>query len=204
MVFIPALNTVRVALDQIFGTQAMANILYFAATGGWDETSMTNLADDLIDWWKTQFVPIKNSASALTGVTVTDIETETGPSITVPVVSGGAGTADGPATPGNAAAVVTFRTAGRGRSSRGRNYIGGMDMDNIASVTDISTALASHLIADYEALDDVETANSCTHVVVSFYHAKAPRTVGLVQPVTAYTCDTAIDSQRRRLRGRGV
>lgn len=204
MTFIGALNTAKAVLEQLFGTQTLANILYFHRVAGWDETSMEDLGDALVTWWNATLQDMANSALSLTGVTVTDIETSTGPTVTVPVSPASAGGGEGPATPTNAAAVVTFRTAGRGRSSRGRNYVGGMDMDNIASVTDITSGLAAGLIAAYEDLSDVETALTCTHVVVSYYFDKAPRATGLIQPVTAYTCDTAIDSQRRRLRLRGI
>jgi hypothetical protein len=39
--------------------------------------------------------------------------------------------------------------------------------------------------------------------VVSFYHANAARTSGLAMDVTAITVDPNLDSQRRRLNGRG-
>lgn len=204
MAFIGAVNTVKAVLEQLFGTQTLANILYFTRTGGWDEATMEDLADALITWWDATLKTMANSALSLTGVTVTDVETSTGPTITVPVSPASAGGGAGPATPTNAAAVVTFRTAGRGRSARGRNYVGGIDMDNISSVTDITSGLAAGLIAAYEDLADVESALTATHVVVSYYFEKAPRATGLIQPVTSYTCDTAIDSQRRRLRLRGI
>lgn len=204
MAFIPALNTAKVVLEQLFGSQTMANILYFTLAGGWDEASLTALAEAARDWWIDNMQAHINAGSALTAVTATDVESETGPSVTVAVSPAEAGALTGAAIPTNCAIVVTFRTAGRGRSSRGRNYIGGLDADQLASNTDMNVPSLGNFTTAYEALSDVEVATGATHVVVSYYHEKAPRATGLVQPVTAVTADTHLDSQRRRLAGRGI
>lgn len=203
MAYIPALNTVKVVLEQLFGAQTMANIFYFAKETAWSESAMLDLLADMFTWWGDNIAPELNEAVGLIGGTVTDMTTSTAPSLELPQVPAILGEFTGPASPTNVAIVVTFRTAGRGRSSRGRNYIGGIDVDAVVSPTDIGSSAAADLVTAYGLLSGVESANSCTHVVASFHHDKAPRTTALLQPITAYTCDTAIDSQRRRLRLRG-
>jgi hypothetical protein len=202
--FISALNTAKVVLEQLFGSQTMANILYFANSAGWDEPGLTELAEAVRDWWIANMQPLINAGSALTAVTATDVESATGPTVTVPVSPAEEGALTGAALPTNCAIVVTFRAAGRGRSSRGRNYIGGLDADTLASNTDMNVPSLGNFTAAYEDLSDVELATGATHVVVSYYHEKAPRTTALVQPVQAVTGDTHLDSQRRRLAGRGI
>lgn len=203
MVYIPALNTVRVVLDQLFGVSELANIVYFLKAGGWNEGSMNDLAADMVTWWSENLAPILSDALALTGVTVTDLTTSSSPSISIPVVPVVPGQATTAEQATNVASVVTFRSANRGRSSRGRNYIPGITAGQMVSPTDVGTVFAGLLVDAYEALADVETENTCTHVVASFYTSGAPRVSALLQEVLNYTCDTALDSQRRRLRGRG-
>lgn len=204
MAFISAINTVKVVLEQLFGTSELANIVYFLKSGGWSEAEMTALLDDVETWWITYMQPYLGNALSLTGLTATDMSSATGPVVTKAVSPAevGAGTSDPQAA--NVTAVITFRTAGRGRSSRGRNYIPGLTQDVMDSVTDVLAGWCGYMIDAYEAFSDVEVANTCTHVVASFYHEKAPRATALLQPVTGYTMDTAVDSQRRRLRGRGI
>lgn len=204
MAYIPALNTVKVVLEQLFGSQVLANIIYFLMTGTPTEEIMDDLVLDVIDWWDDNIRTHLSNALSLTAVTGTDLTTESGATVTETLATPLAGAGTEEATPSNAATVVSFRTAGRGRSARGRNYVSGLTTAHTVSPTDISTSQAGALLAGYEALSAVETANSCTHVVVSKFHNKLPRASALIQPVTAYVCDTAIDSQRRRLRGRGV
>lgn len=203
MAYIPALDTVKVVLNQLFGNQALANILYFLHASGWSEATMEALADDIIAWWTTEVAPLVSGSLSLVGVDVTDLSSATAPTISVPVSPAETGQSAGSVKPGNAAAVCSFRTANRGRSGRGRNYVPGLDSNWGTSVTDITSASAANLVAAYEALADVELANSCTHVVASFQTAGAPRVSALLQPIVTYVVDTAIDSQRRRLRLRG-
>jgi hypothetical protein len=57
------------------------------------------------------------------------------------------------------------------------------------------------MVPDYIA-DDLPDA---VHVVVSRYHLGAPRVTGIATPVITYLAtDNNVDSQRRRLTGRGT
>lgn len=204
MAFITALDTAKVVLNQLFGSQELANIVYMLKSGGWTESDMTSLAADIEDWWTDEVAPFLSDALSLVGIDVTDMSADNAPTVHRTVSPAVAGQATGEPMPGNAAGVVTFRTENRGRSSRGRNYIAGLSPNTVENVNDVTAAFAAGMIAAYEALSGVEVANGCEHVVASFYHLKAPRSTALLQEVTSYSCDTAIDSQRRRLRMRGV
>lgn len=204
MAFISALDTVKVVLNQLFGTQELANIIYFLKSGGWSEADMTALAADIEDWWTDEVAPYLSTALSLVGIDVTNMETDNGTSITRTVSPAVPGQGSGEPMPGNAASVITFRTANRGRSARGRNYVSGLSPNTVENVNSVTAAFAAGIVAAYEALDTVETGNSCQHVVASFYHLKQPRPTAYLQEVLSYTMDTNIDSQRRRLIGRGV
>jgi hypothetical protein len=137
-------------------------------------------------------------------VYLTDLSSQTAPTVTV--VPGtnvlGSGTAD--PLPNNVALCVSFRTEGRGRSARGRNYISGHAETSLSGNT--FNATVSNGIRDaYEELLDATTyTGSWTWVVLSRFEDGVARAAGLVQPVTAVVLtDTTVDSQRRRLPGRG-
>jgi hypothetical protein len=108
------------------------------------------------------------------------------------------GTASGNATPANAAAVISWRTGALGRRYRGRTYLPGISESqqatstvNAAYITN-ATALAN-LIMGFTNGGGVVGVRS---VVASF--------VGQVLLDTLFfIIDTAIDSQRKRLIGRG-
>lgn len=69
--------------------------------------------------------------------------------------------------------------------------------------TEINASYMAALILTYLSLLDTPFTPDFELSVVSFYHLGAPRAGGLVQPVTAIGGDLFLDSQRRRLAGRG-
>ncbi len=67
----------------------------------------------------------------------------------------------------------------------------------------LATPLSDY-VSDYANLNgDIEDADFF-HSIVSYVEDGEPRVTGLVTPVTAYESDGVMDSQRRRLTGRGL
>lgn len=112
--------------------------------------------------------------------------------------------------PGNVTMSVSFRTALRGRSFRGRNYVAGLTEDQVAGNIFISTLSASWKAA-YEAIAAAIASTGWTWVVVSRFSGvdavtkePIPRAAGVTTPVlSVIVVDDFVDSQRRRLAGRG-
>jgi hypothetical protein len=115
----------------------------------------------------------------------------------------------GDPTPANVSLAVSFRTAGRGRSSRGRNYFVGFVDDQVtgnvvnnSDAVDIRNAYAALIAA-------AATANVSWVVVSRFSGVDAdgkpiPRAAGVTSLINAVSLvDNDVDSQRRRLNGRG-
>lgn len=97
-----------------------------------------------------------------------------------------------------AAAVITFRTANRGRSGRGRVYLGG-----VAEIGVVEGVLTGPYGASLEAVvENYRTgaaAEDLPLIVYSQFTANAPRVVGLAQPVVSVELRSNIlGSQRRR------
>ena len=107
------------------------------------------------------------------------------------------------AAPNSAALAVSFRTAARGRTARGRNYVFGMPQAYLVS-NSFSAPFVNGVQSAYNTLIGVAADNGYTWVVASRYENNAPRTSGLTRPVTAaVVVDEVLDSQRRRLPKRG-
>jgi hypothetical protein len=102
----------------------------------------------------------------------------------------------------NVTLAVKWQTGYAGRSYRGRTYFIGLTENNVTGDT-VAGAYASGLQGAFEQLmSDLDGAGFGMGVL-SRYHNNAPRTAGVLTPITSVSVDTVIDSQRRRLQGRG-
>lgn len=204
MPFVAAPNTLEARLRYNIGTQLIENTLYFQGSAGVTPTLATTLGNNLIGWWNTNFKTATTNAMALDQVYITDLTSQT--SFTVSVVTGlpSVGGSSTDALPFNCAMCISFRTDHRGRSGRGRNYVAGLtEADQIASV--ITSTRVSAAVAAYTTLKGAGTFTpGLEWVVVSRFSGGVPRAQALVQPITTVLAvDSIIDSQRRRLPGRG-
>jgi len=211
MPFVPVANTVEVELRFLLDGQHIENTLYFEIGIAPDPSNMTTLLNNVESWWIDNVAPLCSASLSLVELVATDLTTATGPQVTVAPVGGDPGGLGQPALPNNVTLSVSFRTANRGRSFRGRNYFPvlseGQVTDNTVTagvVTAIQDAYAAILTDVNGGLPPV------TWVVVSRFSGidsngdPIPRVAGISTPVTTVVIvDPIIDSQRRRLPGRG-
>lgn len=204
MPFVPVPNTALVEIRLQQDSQKVENTLYFELGTGWDATSLGDLGTSVITWWETFMSPLTSNTVVLREVVCTDLTSDIAPSIVSTPGTLVTGDDINEALPNNVSLAISFRTAGRGRSSRGRNYFVGITDEHVAGNT-AESGFVSDLTAAYLALGlggsfDVD-AIWC---VVSRFHNNAPRTTGIATPITSVSVvDDTIDSQRRRLPGRG-
>jgi len=202
MAFVPASNVLMVEnRGQYLGIQ-IENTLYFQHTGA----ITAGDADDILEYMEIDLIPdlVSNLSNQLTYTSSfgTDLTSATAPTYTrvySPAVTGSGVSA---AMPGSVAACISFRTNGRGRSSRGRNYLCGLGENQVtANVLDSGTINA--LVGAYA---DMTVAGATLPanwewVVLSRYLNGSARVSGLAQEITAViTTDYIVDSQRGRLR----
>lgn len=204
MAFIPVTNTVEAQIRMTLDNQQIENTLYFTNTDLYTATEMTVLGNDLLDWWTDQMAQNLSDDVTLREIYLVDLRTETGFTVTVPSGSPApTGVNSGGAVPSNAAMCVSFRTDLRGRSYRGRNYISGIPASEVTLNTVSPTRIAG-LIGSYELLFGFLLSNGWSWSVVSRRHNGADRITGVPTQVTSVVVvDATIDSQRRRLPGRG-
>jgi len=209
MPFVPAEDTAMFELVGTYFNQVCENTLYLRDATGWTAEKLETAAELLHDWWDINFSQALSDQYGLINIKATDLTSETAPGIEWPITPIAYGKITGGGSPGNVALAVSFKTALRGRSYRGRNFISGLAKSSVVGNT-VNSGITANMQTSYGILvNQLELAN-LEHVVVSRYSGvdadgkPIPRTNAVVTPVNAYVINADTDSMRRRLNGRGV
>lgn len=196
-------NTAEVEVRCTQDGQQVENVLHFVGSGNYNESELNLLANDVATWWIASLQSITGNTVTLNSIVATDLSSPTGPQVTFTTGLPQTGTEGAAALPNNVTVAVKLLTASRGRSFRGRVYFIGLGED----ATDGSTlhdAAVTGIKAAFEALRDYPfSSNDSAWGVLSEVTAGAPRTEGICTPITTVSVDATVDSQRRRLPGRG-
>lgn len=203
MAFIPVPNTLKVELVMSWDTQVVENVLHYEWIAPWSIARANELAADLVSWWSATMDAYVANTVSLNLIRMTDLESETGFVVNYATGLPLAGANTNPSLPNSNTVVITKRTANRGRSFRGRIYQVGLT-ENVVTANAVSSVVVGQLIAAWELIRVVAlTGGDAEMGVVSLQSNLAPRTTGIITPITNFTSDGVIDSQRRRLPGRG-
>jgi len=204
MAFVPVPNTIAVDVIYELSGQRVENTLYFEKPGGWDAAAITTFLENLRDIIATGLLPLLHTSLQLVqlvGTLLDAVESISIVSLVSPPLGGGV---SGTQLPNNVTYTVQFKTALRGRSFRGRNYVPGIPQTGI-SANNIDATLRTGLLDFYDTVRELALDNTCLWVVVSRVADGVERTTGVTTPITGpATADSFLDSQRRRLPGRGT
>lgn len=211
MPFVPVPNTIAVDVVYLLGGQRVENTLYFERGDGWDVASITAWLTDLRAWISEELMPSLSAALEFIELAARLLDTASSIGIVntiSPVVSGGVA---GDAVSNNVSYTISFRTGLTGRSFRGRNYVPGLPVTSVAGNT-IAAGTRTALLAFYDGLRSLGGDNGIAWVVVSRFSGvdpttgdPIPRTTGVTTVIQSVgTFDVTVDSQRRRLPGRGT
>lgn len=201
MTFIPTVDAIRVAIEGTWQGNQWVLTLWLGVNHSIDVSDLSNAVADVSSWYAAKIKPLVVDGILPNSVRAVDQSTATSPSHVAALSAAGSVATGGVAN--NTPLVVTFRTANRGRSSRGRNYVPGAPANQGSSAGPGATFQAN-LLAAYQALNSYLNPDGLYHAVVSHYALGHPRGSGFKQAVTEYSVDSAYDSQRRRLTGRGA
>lgn len=204
MAFIPAPNVVKVTLSFVWAGQIVEITLSFRKNTAPTTTEINDLIQSVRTWWSTHMRAWVSNHISLTNINATDQSSDSAPSIDWPISPTEAGSVNVASVPTNSALVLSFRTPQRGRSYRGRVYIPGLPNSSLASATSITGAVVTAWSTVAAAIGSIGSAEGWEHVVVSRYANNAPRVVAESTDVTNYIVEFNLDSQRRRLAGRGI
>lgn len=204
MAFIPLPNTAQVELRYLLDNQNVETTLYFTKAEGLSPDDLEGIGEGVRGWWLGLMQARLAQNIALREIYVTDQSDQFGGTATITTGLPANGTASTDAAPNNVALCVSFRTARRGRSYRGRNFVPGIPK-GVVIESHVTDEYAAGVQAAYNALPASLGQLGYTWVIASRQVNSAPRVVGEVTPVTAaVVIDPTVDSQRRRLPGRGV
>lgn len=198
MAFIAATNTAKACFDFTWKGVGVSICIYFLKATAPSSSDFQDLAFSLRDEFTDNVMPVLSHDVLFNGVTVYDMSSETAPIYTATETTPVAGGVAVDGTSRQVTAVITHRTAVRGRSGRGRTYLPGLSDNDVvdgAVTTDAQTAIQDAWDAFITA---VETAVSWTFAVVSFYHDGAPRASGVKIQVTSSVVRGYTGTQRRR------
>lgn len=201
--WIPAVNTVKTELLATWDSQIVENVHWWLYSTPPSISDMTALGQAIRDWWVAQIKPIQATAVTLNKVKCTDMNTQVSPVVEVTSSLPQSGIGGGDTLPNNCAVVVKWLTANRGKSYRGRTYFYGLQEANVTKNT-VSSVHTAQILAAYTALKNLVVTPQPVLVVASFATGNQWRTQALTTGIIDLTVEDTIDSQRRRLPGRGA
>jgi len=156
-----------------------------------------------LDWWSNYLKVLQVNTVQLFMLRYTDLTTQTSGGIEYTTGLPIAGTyADDQGMPSNVTVAVKWTTGLRGRSYRGRTYHIGTPRAEIEGNL-IATDYRGDLVQAYGTLINRFTQTGGQMVVASRQNNGVIRTTGVSTPITAVSVEHTVDSQRRRLPGRG-
>lgn len=204
MAYVPVPRVTRIAIRQSLHLQDVVNVFHMEFPTSADLGGLQAVATRIRDWFIAEVLPFQSDQLTLRDVTCTGLDASDAPTFTLPAAEGTNGDTLGESLPGTCALVVTLRSASRGRSARGRQYIGGIPEGSHANGL-VSSVFATGIADAYNVLrTDVAGQLGGQLVIVSRQQDGVPRAVGRTYPVvSAEVRDLVIDSMRRRKVGNG-
>lgn len=204
MAFTPVPNTCEIVPQFLWDGQRCANVHHVEFDAPPTVGDMTVLGQNYIGWWQTfiqtAFAP---TTLSLTSVIVRDLTSANAPAVEVPADPPIVGTIAN-SLPNNVTLAVKWITALRGRSFRGRTFHVGLAEGHIINNV-LTGAFVNSLQNAYDELAAAltDTLTGAAMVVVSKIGNGVPRNPGITTEIVAAVLDVVVDSQRRRLPGRG-
>lgn len=202
-------NCAKVTLQHDFRGQECINDFWFLkSAGSITFLDLDGLAVAFGTRWGANVMPLLSSDLSLLSVTVRDYTVPNG--LEVVEASGAGPGGAGDAFPNNVAACVSLRTGFAGRHYRGRIYLGGIPRTAVAENSYIPDFVNGIITALGPFVGVGGVSPGWQLVVVAQWQVLTPHATpvpipgGIVTPVQQFLfTDDVVDSQRRRLPGRG-
>jgi len=210
MPFQPCPETAEIRISAELHGQIVENVLHCRISTAPTPAELDEVKSVVNDWVTGTYAAHSSNDLNFTKIDVTDLNTASGPQVTQ-VLSGIHGTTDTPVKTNQDTFCLKLLTGNRGRSFRGRFYWLGVNSSAYDSPNTLSSATVTALIAALDALRiDLNTASHPLGVLSRFSgigtdHKPIPRPDGILTDVVSVAAtDNTVDSQNRRLPGRGI
>jgi len=205
MPFVPCPNIAKVTLTGDLSGELAINDLHFERTAppitGLD---IADLATAIGEWWRDHMVPLLDDRYFFSQVKVVDLTSEASYQTVIGYETSGG--VSGGGAPNNVAFCISFKSGLAGRAGNGRNFLPGIPLQYLSGNL-INPEPLGLLLAVYYPLLVTGTGvlpAGWKWVTLSRRVAGAARPAGVGFGVSAVVAtDNIVDSQRRRLPGRG-
>lgn len=213
MPFVPCPNVAEFVLHQTLDGQHVVNVFHIKNEEGWGAASLALMCETVKDWVVAQLRGISAPQLVYNSVSARDLTTEMGIVAESSFPPNTTGSATGIASPGNVALAVGHKTGFAGRSARGRTFIAGISESMTANADigdtyrvaaqNIFNALITAVFNGGGVWGVLSRFSGYTQTAPKYKKVPTPRGVGLFLPIIVNIADSIVDSQRRRLPGRG-
>lgn len=193
----------KVAMIFAHDTRQVVNTFHVARATGWDITSMNALAVAVKNWWDTLYKLAVPASVALTQVQVRQYNPLAPLAFDFPVSPTIPGTRGFTQEAGNVSLTMSERSGLAGRAFRGRIFSVGVGEGDVSTDDRASSALVVLL---GNAIANLIFGSLPAGDILSIFHRPGPvprPRDNTYTPVQTYVMENIIDSQRRRLPGRG-
>lgn len=204
MQFVPIPHVSELELRYALGGQVCENTFYFYDATDALPDSYSTFDTVVQNAWEGSIMPMQSNQLAFVGIKWTDLSSDIAPGYEHNYTTALPGEDTSPSLPENCAAVITFHTPYRGRSTRGRIYVPGVPQTAHTAGL-LSTVYKAHA-ANFSALWHIMTNGTLSiyHCVASRQHNGVRLAEGKSYLVDSYSMNATVCSQRRRLPGRGI
>lgn len=207
MPFQPVPDTAQFRMQFTLNTEQCENVFHCKSEDAWDSTKLNLVAGTFGNWWISEMRGLAHTGLTLRRVIGTDISVEGGDSVEwnegLPVAGTGG---SGAGLPNNCTLAVKWGTGHAGRGFRGRTFHMGLSSGQLSAPNTVDSTVLNNIREGYDALRTAldNVVLNCEFSVVSRYYNGAIRMPALATPITGVSIENILDSQRRRLPGRGV
>lgn len=211
--FIPVANVAQCQLIYNQNGQIIENVINVQKGSPFSAADLTTLVNTIDTWDNTTSTGgknVRNGNCLLQRIHARALDTESSPVVDYVLPASRGGLINGAqALPNNVTFALTLQTGLAGRSFRGRIYLVGLASGQTtggANASNMTVSAATLIVTCYTALKTaIEGIGAGYHiVVVSYRTGLAWRTSGVATPIINFSyADLNLDSQRRRLPGRG-
>jgi hypothetical protein len=204
MAFQPVPNTIQCDVVFLLFGQRVENVFHVQVPGGVDAPTIADTANEMGAWVLSDYLPQLSASLVFLSVEAKNLSIDSGGVAIYTAPGGSVGGIVQPSEPGNVTFSISLHTASSGRSYRGRKYVPGMPL-TMRTENSVNTGWADALVTALNSLISVLAAVDKLLVIVSRIQDHVVLTTAVATPVVnaSYT-DLFIDSQRRRLTGRGT
>lgn len=187
---------VRVAVIMAHDTRQVVNTFHVEKATTWALTDLVALANAVQTWWNTYYKLMVPAVFSLTQIQVRVLNPAIPLAFDLNVSPPIAGTRGGNSEAGNVSLSMSERTGLAGRKFRGRMYLGGVS-ETDANANDTVTSALVTLAAN--AMANLIAGALPANQFLTLFHRQS----NSFTDVISYVIENVIDSQRRRLPGRG-